>query len=272
MPRSRRGKSGFKATEKEVEGGVKKWFQSGMEETDVKITLKNCYRLVPELKNELENGTDQVKEVLKYAQAMEGCIRQVGMHACATIIGRSNLTEHIPICLSQDKDTKEYVWTSQYDGHYIEDVGMLKMDFLGLNTLSIIHACLDNIKLRHGIDIDIEAIPIDDQQTYGLYSRGDTDSVFQFESPGMKQWLQRLHPERFEDLIAMNALYRPGPMDYIPDFVDRKLGLKPIEYDLPDMEEYLKDTYGVSRIVERWFAVEVVVAVGAVGGLIFDQE
>ena len=244
-------KSGFKATEKEVEGGGKKWFQSGMEETDVKITLKNCYRLVPELKNELENGTDQVKEVLKYAQAMEGCIRQVGMHACATIIGRSNLTEHIPICLSQDKDTKEYVWTSQYDGHYIEDVGMLKMDFLGLNTLSIIHACLDNIKLRHGIDIDIEAIPIDDQQTYGLYSRGDTDSVFQFESPGMKQWLQRLHPERFEDLIAMNALYRPGPMDYIPDFVDRKLGLKPIEYDLPDMEEYLKDTYGVTVYQEQ---------------------
>lgn len=230
---------------------VKKTFQKGMEDTDVKITLKNCYRLVPELKNELENGTEEVKVVLKFARQLEGCIRQVGMHACATIIGRGNLTDYIPICLSQDKETGEMLWTSQFDGHYIEDVGMLKMDFLGLNTLSIIHKCLDAIKLRSGEEIDIEAIPIDDQPTYGLYSRGDTDSVFQFESPGMKQWLQKLHPERFEDLIAMNALYRPGPMDYIPDFVDRKLGLKPIEYDLPDMEEYLKDTYGVTVYQEQ---------------------
>ena len=128
---------------------------------------------------------------------------------------------------------------------------MLKMDFLGLNTLSIIHKCLDNIKLRFGTDIDIEAIPFDDKPTYELYGHGDTDSVFQFESEGMKTWLQRLHPERFEDLIAMNALYRPGPMDYIPDFVDRKLGLKPIEYDLPEMEEFLKDTYGVTVYQEQ---------------------
>ena len=128
---------------------------------------------------------------------------------------------------------------------------MLKMDFLGLNTLSIIHKCLDSIKQTHRETIDIEAIPIDDKETYELYGRGDTDNVFQFESPGMKQWLQRLHPERFEDLIAMNALYRPGPMDYIPDFVDRKLGLKPIEYDLPEMEEYLEDTYGVTVYQEQ---------------------
>ena len=237
---------GFKAFEKDG-----KTFQKGMEEVDVKVTLKNCYRLVPELKDALEKGSDQVKDVLKFAQKLEGCIRQVGMHACATIIGRGTLTDYIPICLSQDKDTGEMVWTSQYDGHYIEDVGMLKMDFLGLNTLTIIHKCLDNIKLSKGQDIDIEAIPIDDQETYGLYSRGDTDSVFQFESPGMKQWLQKLHPERFEDLIAMNALYRPGPMDYIPNFVARKLGTEKIEYDLPEMEEYLKDTYGVTVYQEQ---------------------
>ncbi len=254
-------KPGFKSFEKDVEiddpdnegrkKTVKKWFQKGMEEVDVKITLKNCYRLVPELKNELENGTEMVKEVLKFALQMEGCIRQVGMHACATIIGRGNLTDYIPICLSQDKETGDWMWTSQYDGHYIEDVGMLKMDFLGLNTLSIIHKCLDAIKLRTGEEIDIEAIPIDDKETYELYSHGDTDSVFQFESPGMKQWLQKLHPERFEDLIAMNALYRPGPMDYIPDFVNRKLGLEPIEYDLPEMAEFLQDTYGVTVYQEQ---------------------
>ena len=254
-------KPGFKQFEKEVEVDdpehegqkiiEKKTFQKGMEEVDVKITLKNCYRLVPEFQNELENGTELNKEVLKYALQLEGCIRQVGQHACATIIGPHNLTEHIPICLSKDKETGEDVWTSQFDGHYIEEVGMLKMDFLGLNTLSIIHTCLDMIKQRHGVDIDIEAIPIDDKPTYELYGRGDTVSVFQFESDGMKSWLQRLHPERFEDLIAMNALYRPGPMDYIPDFVARKLGTQAIEYDLPEMEEYLAETYGVTVYQEQ---------------------
>ena len=252
---------GFKSFEKEVEEDdpdnpgqkrtVKKTFQKGMEEVDVKITLENCFRLVPEFINELENGPEINKEVLQYARQMEGCIRQVGQHACATIIGRGNLTDYIPICLSQDKETGEYVWTSQYDGHYIEEVGMLKMDFLGLITLSIIHETLNNIKLRHGLDIDIEAIPIDDAPTYELYGRGDTTIIFQFESPGMKRWLMKLHPTRFEDLIAMNALYRPGPMDYIPDFVDRKQGVKPIEYDLPEMEEYLEETYGVTVYQEQ---------------------
>ncbi|MCQ2144135.1 MAG: DNA polymerase III subunit alpha [Bacteroidales bacterium] len=255
-------KSGFKAIEKEVEVDdpenpgqkilVKKMFQKGLEEVDAKITLKNCYRLVPEFKNELENGSDINKEVLKYALQLEGSIRQVGVHACATIIGRGNLTDYIPICLSVDKETGQNVWTSQYDGHYIEDVGMLKMDFLGLNTLTIIHKCLDLIKKRFGTEIDIEAIPIDDPETYEkIYSKGDTISVFQFESPGMMKWLQNLHPERFEDLIAMNALYRPGPMDYIPSFVARKLGQEPIEYDLPDMEEYLAETYGVTVYQEQ---------------------
>ena len=218
---------------------------------DVKITLKNCLKYVPEMKRELENGPEINKEVLKYAAALEGCVRQVGVHACATIIGRGDLTDYLPICLSKDKETGEDVRTSQYDGHYIEDVGMLKMDFLGLITLSIIHNCLDLIKEHHGVDIDIEAIPINDKATYELYGRGDTTAVFQFESEGMKNWLQKLHPERFEDLIAMNALYRPGPMDYIPDFVARKLGEQTIEYDLPEMEEYLQDTYGVTVYQEQ---------------------
>ncbi len=222
------------------------------EEKNVKITLKNCFRLVPEFKEELaKEHNDLNKEVLEYAEQLEGSIRQVGMHACATIIGPGNLSDYIPICLSKDKDTGEDVWTSQYDGHYIEECGLLKMDFLGLNTLSIIHKTLDLIKEGHGVDIDIEAIPIDDPETYALYGRGDTTSIFQFESPGMKEWLQRLHPERFEDLIAMNALYRPGPMDYIPDFVDRKLGIKPITYDTPEMEEYLQDTYGITVYQEQ---------------------
>ena len=254
-------KPGFTKVERTVEvddpdnPGQKKtevrYFQKGKEEVDVKINLENCFRLVPDFRKEMETGPEINREVLEYARQLEGCIRQVGQHACATIIGPANLTDYIPICLSKDKETGLDVWTSQYDGHYIEDVGMLKMDFLGLNTLSIIHTCLNTIKQRHGIDIDIEAIPIDDKLTYELYGRGDTMSVFQFESEGMKTWLQRLHPERFEDLIAMNALYRPGPMDYIPDFVDRKLGLKPIEYDLPEMEEFLSETYGVTVYQEQ---------------------
>jgi len=251
-------KPGFKVVEKEVEEEhdgekvlVKKTFQRGMEDVDVKINLKNCYRLVPEFIEELKNGPEINKEVLKYAQALEGSIRQVGVHACATIIGRGDLTNFLPMCLSTDKETGEKVRTSQYDGHYIEDVGMLKMDFLGLITLQIIHNCLDLIKERFGEDIDIEAIPIDDKPTYELYGRGDTVSVFQFESEGMQSWLQKLHPDRFEDLIAMNALYRPGPLDYIPNFVNRKLGVEAIEYDLPEMEEYLADTYGVTVYQEQ---------------------
>ena len=243
-------KPGFKKVEREVDGEMKT-FQVGMEDVDVKVTLKNCYRLVPEFIEELKNGPEINKEVLKYAEALEGSIRQVGMHACATIIGRGDLTDYLPICLSKDKETGEDVRTSQYDGHYIEDVGMLKMDFLGLITLQIIHNCLNLIKEHHGEDIDIEAIPIDDKATLELYGRGDTTSVFQFESEGMKQWLQRLRPERFEDLIAMNALYRPGPMDYIPDFVARKQGEQAIEYDLPEMERRLQDTYGITVYQEQ---------------------
>ena len=217
---------------------------------EIKPKLNNCLKH-HDLKDELENGTELTKEVLTYAGKLEGCIRQTGVHACAMIIGRGNLTEYIPICIANDKLTGEEVWVSQYDGHYIEEVGMLKMDFLGLRTLSIIKECQANIKKRHGIEFDIEKIDIEDPLTYELYSRGDTTSVFQFESPGMKEWLIKLQPTRFEDLIAMNALYRPGPMDYIPDFVERKQGRQAIEYDLADMEETLQDTYGITVYQEQ---------------------
>ena len=217
---------------------------------EFKPKLGNCLKY-GDLKDELENGTPDVQDVLKYAGKLEGCVRQTGVHACAMIIGRGNLTEYIPITVAPDKLTGEDVWVSQYDGHYIEEVGMLKMDFLGLRTLSIIKECQANIKKRHGIEFDIEKIPIDDPKAYELYSRGDTTSVFQFESPGMKEWLIKLQPTRFEDLIAMNALYRPGPMDYIPDFVERKQGRQPIVYDLPEMEETLQDTYGITVYQEQ---------------------
>ena len=217
---------------------------------EFKPKLSNCLKY-GELAQELQNGTPEIQDVLTYAGKLEGCVRQTGVHACAMIIGRSNLTEYIPICVANDKLTGEEVWVSQYDGHYIEEVGMLKMDFLGLRTLSIIKECQANIKKRFGIEFDIEKIPIDDKETYELYSRGDTTSVFQFESPGMKEWLTKLQPTRFEDLIAMNALYRPGPMDYIPDFVERKQGRQPIVYDLPEMESILQDTYGITVYQEQ---------------------
>ena len=190
-------------------------------------------------------------DTLEYAQKLEGTVRNTGVHACAIIIGRDNLTDHIPISIAKDKETGEDMWVSQYEGSFIEDVGMLKMDFLGLRTLSILKEAVSNVKKRHGIDIDIEAIPIDDKKTFELFGRGDTVAVFQFESPGMQKWLRELQPSRFEDLIAMNALYRPGPMDYIPDFVARKKGEQAIEYDLPQMEEILQDTYGVTVYQEQ---------------------
>ena len=221
------------------------------EDKEYKPTLANSVKYIKELKHEYEEGEPLVREVLDYSLKLEGCIRQTGIHACAMIIGRGNLTDYIPISMGTDKATGQEVWVSQYEGTKIEDVGMLKMDFLGLKTLSIIKRALELVKKRFGQDIDIEKIPIDDPAVYDLYARGDTKSIFQFESGGMKEWLIRLHPERFEDLIAMNALYRPGPMDYIPDFVAGKNDPSKIHYDLPEMEELLKETYGVTVYQEQ---------------------
>ena len=229
-------------------------------DVEKKPTLANCVKYLPDLKKEYESGSDLVKEVLHYAMQLEGCVRQTGIHACAMIIGRGNLTDYIPISLGVDKGTGQEVWVSQFEGSQIEDVGMLKMDFLGLKTLSIINRALTLVKKRFGTEIDIESIPIDDKKVYELYSRGDTKSVFQFESSGMKEWLMRLHPERFEDLIAMNALYRPGPMDYIPQFVNRKTGAEKITFDLPEMEGILEETYGVTVYQEQVMRISQAVA------------
>src|SRR6056297_68301 len=211
------------------------------------INFEKAYEQVPDLKTYRDAGDEMVRRTLKYAGVLEGSVRQSGLHACGVIIGKDDLLEHIPICTSKDTDLR----VTQYDGDHVESVGMLKMDFLGLKTLSIIKDAVENIKESRGIEVDIENITLEDNETFELYSRGETTALFQFESPGMKKNLRTLKPNRFEDLIAMNALYRPGPMDYIPSFIKRKHGKEKIEYDLPEMEEYLKETYGITVYQEQ---------------------
>ena len=217
---------------------------------ELKPTLKNCYEHVSEFKTELATGSPLILDTLKYAKELEGNVRNTGVHACGVIIGRDPITDWVPVSTAADKDGTKLLVT-QYEGSVIEDTGLIKMDFLGLKTLSIIKEALANIKLTHGIDVDIDNIPIDDPKTYQLYCEGHTTGTFQFESAGMQKYLRELQPSTFEDLIGMNALYRPGPMDYIPDFINRKHGKSPISYDIPVMEKYLKDTYGVTVYQEQ---------------------
>ena len=217
---------------------------------ELKPTLKNCYEYVPEFKAELNSPSPQVRDTLRYARELEGNVRGTGVHACGVIIGRDPITDWVPVSTASDKDGSKLLVT-QYEGSVIEETGLIKMDFLGLKTLSIIKEAINNIKLTEGIDIDIDNIPIDDRKTYELYCEGRTTGTFQFESPGMQKYLRELQPSVFEDLIAMNALYRPGPMAYIPDFIARKHGREPIVYDIPIMEQYLKDTYGVTVYQEQ---------------------
>ncbi len=217
----------------------------------LKVNLKNSIMAVPELK-EAEESTDPVlHDTIKYAKILEGNVRGTGVHACGTIICRDDITDWVPVSTALDKKTGETMLVTQYEGSVIEDTGLIKMDFLGLTTLSIIKDALETIEQTHGIKIDIDNVPIDDRKTYELYCEGGTMGIFQFESPGMQKYLRELQPSTFEDLIAMNALYRPGPMDYIPDFIDRKHGRKPIVYDIPIMERYLKDTYGITVYQEQ---------------------
>lgn len=211
-------------------------------------TLKDAFKDVPELQKELTEGKSEIKNVLNTAIKLEGTVRNTGVHACGIIIGRDDLEKFIPITTAKDS---ELTYVTQFDGKYIENIGLLKMDFLGLKTLSIIKDALENIKIAHNVTIDIDNIPIDDKATYELYSRGDTSGLFQFESDGMKKYLRDLKPTVFEDLIAMNALYRPGPMQYIPQFINRKSGFEKITYDLPDMEDVLKETYGITVYQEQ---------------------
>ena len=218
---------------------------------DKKLNLPNAIAYVPELQAAEVSSDPVLRDTIKYAKMLEGNVRNTGVHACGTIICRDDITDWVPVSTADDKETGEKMLVTQYEGSVIEDTGLIKMDFLGLKTLSIIKEALENIKQSKGIILNIDEIPIDDPATYRLYSEGRTIGTFQFESAGMQKYLRELQPTTFEDLIAMNALYRPGPMDYIPDFIDRKQGRKPIEYDIPVMEKYLKDTYGITVYQEQ---------------------
>ena len=216
-----------------------------------KVNLKNCYKYVDDLRALLNGDEPQIRNMLTYAAQLEDTIRQVGVHACGVIIGADDLTKFAPLSTVEDKTTGKRVLVTEYDGHVVESVGLIKMDFLGLKTLTIIKECLKNIKKAHDIDIDIDHISIEDAETYKLFQEGRTVGVFQFESAGMRKYMKELKPTVIGDLIAMNALYRPGPMDYIPQFIRRKHGLEPVTYDIPVMEKYLKDTYGVTVYQEQ---------------------
>jgi DNA polymerase-3 subunit alpha len=196
---------------------------------------------------EIYNGNNLESQVLHEAERLEGSVRNTGIHAAGIIIAPKDLTVLIPVCTAKDSS----LWVTQIEGSIIEDAGVIKMDFLGLKTLTIIKNALRLIKENHKVEIDIDTIPLDDQKTFELYQRGDTIGTFQFESPGMQKYLRDLKPDQFADLIAMNALYRPGPLAYIPNFIDRKHGREQIEYDLPEMEEYLAETYGITVYQEQ---------------------
>lgn len=218
---------------------------------DKKLNLPNAIAYVPELQEAEVSPNPVLRDTIKYAKMLEGNVRNTGVHACGTIICRDDITDWVPVSTADDKETGEKMLVTQYEGSVIEDTGLIKMDFLGLKTLSIIKEAIENIRQSKGIVLNIDEVPIDDPATYRLYSEGRTIGTFQFESAGMQKYLRELQPSTFEDLIAMNALYRPGPMDYIPDFIDRKHGRKPIEYDIPIMEKYLKDTYGITVYQEQ---------------------
>lgn len=216
-----------------------------------KVTLRDAIAYVPELQDAANSHDPIMRDTLKYAQMLEGNVRNTGVHACGVIIGQQAISDIVPVSTAEDKETGETMLVTQYEGSVIEETGLIKMDFLGLKTLSIIKEAIENIRRTTGELIDIDKIALDDEKTYQLYSEGRTTGTFQFESAGMQKYLKELQPTKFEDLIAMNALYRPGPMDYIPSFVARKHGREEIAYDIPIMERYLDDTYGITVYQEQ---------------------
>ena len=218
----------------------------------MKMNLTNAIKATPELRDAEASDNPQERNTIKYAKMLEGTVRGVGLHACGFIICRDPISDWVPVSTADDPDFPQFkTAVTQYDGHVIESTGLIKMDFLGLKTLSELKEAVKNVKQTMGIDVDIDRIPIDDELTYKLYQEGRTIGTFQFESPGMQKYLRELHPTVFEDLIAMNALYRPGPMDYIPDFIKRKHDPSLVTYDIPCMEKYLKDTYGITVYQEQ---------------------
>ena len=218
----------------------------------LKMNLGNAIKCIPELKDAEASSDPKLHNTMEYAKMLEGTVRGTGIHACGFIICRDKISDWVPVSVAEDKnDPGHKLRCTQYDGHVIESTGLIKMDFLGLKTLSIMKEAVENIRITQGEIIDLDTIPIDDELTYKLYCDGRTIGTFQFESPGMQKYLRELHPTVFEDLIAMNALYRPGPMDYIPSFIARKNGREEIKYDIPCMEKYLKDTYGITVYQEQ---------------------
>jgi DNA polymerase-3 subunit alpha len=226
-------------------------FPEGSDGKSPKVTIANCLKYVPELQSARNSNDQNLSNTLRYAEMLEGTVRQTGVHACGVIIGADDLTNLVPLSTAIDKETNEEMLVTQYEGSVIEEIGLIKMDFLGLKTLSIIKEALSNIKKSKEIDLDIDAIPIDDKKTYEMFSKGLTVGTFQFESAGMQKHLINLKPTQFEDLIAMNALYRPGPMQYIPQFINRKHGREKIDYPFPVMEKRLHDTYGITVYQEQ---------------------
>ena len=218
----------------------------------MKMNLPNAIKCTPELRDAEASNDPALRNTIKYAKMLEGTVRGTGIHACGFIICRDPISDWVPVSTADDPDFKDTKTNcTQYDGHVIESTGLIKMDFLGLKTLSELKEACAIIKQTRGIDIDLDHIPIDDAKTFELYQQGRTIGTFQFESNGMQKYLRELHPTVFEDLIAMNALYRPGPMDYIPSFIARKNGKEDIKYDIPCMEKYLKDTYGITVYQEQ---------------------
>ena len=218
----------------------------------MKMNLPNAIKCTRELQEAEASSDPALSNTIKYAKMLEGTVRGTGIHACGFIICRDPISDWVPVSTADDPDFKDTKTNcTQYDGHVIESTGLIKMDFLGLKTLSELKEACANIKQHRGIDVDLDTIPIDDPKTYELYQQGRTVGTFQFESSGMQKYLRELHPTVFEDLIAMNALYRPGPMDYIPSFIARKNGREEIKYDIPCMEKYLKDTYGITVYQEQ---------------------
>ena len=225
-----------------------------------KMNLTNAIAAIPELREAETSSDPLLRDTIRYAKMLEGNVRNTGVHACGFIICRDNISDWVPVSTARDKETGEELHCTQFEGKVIEETGLIKMDFLGLKTLSIIKEAVYNIKQSLGIDINIDEVPIDDPATYQLYCDGRTVGTFQFESTGMQKYLRELQPSTFEDLIAMNALYRPGPMQYIPSFIARKHGNEPITYDLPCMEKYLKDTYGITVYQEQVMLLSRVIA------------
>ncbi len=223
-----------------------------------KVTLAEAYEEVPELRALKQSSDPQIRKLLHYAEVLEGSVRHTGVHAAGVIIAPGRLSDYIPIAIAKGKDNDTI--TTQYDGKWIEEFGLLKMDFLGLKTLTILNDTLALVKANHGLELDLDQIPLDDPKTFELFQRGETVAIFQFESEGMREWLRKLKPTSIDDLIAMNALYRPGPMDLIPKYIARKHGLEPVEYPHPLLEPVLKNTYGIPVYQEQVMEMARVIA------------